>query len=175
MNLIDKFLVRLFRRMKGLDQEERYGIYRNTHDIHPTFRFNGPGIQIEGKGKVKLGAHSYLGMNSLLLPEENCVVEIGSFCSISHEFVVYTKNLSADQDLSAPKDRWKTKSGSVTIGDYCWIGFRVFIKEGVKIGNNVVIGAHSVVVSDLEDNGIYGGVPARLLRTKALTKSDSTP
>lgn len=172
MNLLDKILLRLYQRAQYLDDQERYNHYRAIHDIHPSFRFNGPGILFEGKGKIQIGAHSYLGMNSLLLPEENTFVKIGSYCSISHGFVAYTKNLIADQDLSTPEESWVTQSGSVEIGDYSWIGFRVFVKEGVTIGRNVVVGAHSVVVNNLEDYGVYGGVPARLIRKKKLAHQE---
>ena len=37
---------------------------------------------------------------------------------------------------------------------------------GVTIGNNVTIGAQTLVVKDVEDNVVVGGVPARVLKTK---------
>ena len=55
---------------------------------------------------------------------------------------------------------------NVIIGNGVWIGANVFIKEGVQIADNVVVGANSVVVNDLKENSIYGGVPAKLIREK---------
>ncbi|EKF9070797.1 acyltransferase, partial [Vibrio cholerae] len=60
----------------------------------------------------------------------------------------------------------RTKSDDVYIDDYSWIGANVFIGPGVKIGRNSVVGANSVVTCDIPDNQIWGGVPARLIRTK---------
>ena len=45
-----------------------------------------------------------------------------------------------------------------------WIGGSVVILGGVTIGDNVIVGAGSVVTHDLEKDGIYAGNPARLIR-----------
>lgn len=36
---------------------------------------------------------------------------------------------------------------------------------GVTIGNNVVIGAGSIVTKNLEENAVYAGIPARLVKS----------
>ena len=53
----------------------------------------------------------------------------------------------------------------ISIGDNVYIGNCVMILPGVKIGNNVVIGAASVVTSDISDGQVVAGVPARFLKT----------
>lgn len=52
----------------------------------------------------------------------------------------------------------------VMIGDNVWIGGNCVILPGVKIGNNVVIGAGSVVTKDLPDNVIAVGNPCKIMR-----------
>lgn len=52
----------------------------------------------------------------------------------------------------------------VTIGDNVWIGGRCVILPGVNIGNNVVIGAGSVVTKDVPDNVCAAGNPCRVIR-----------
>jgi maltose O-acetyltransferase len=56
------------------------------------------------------------------------------------------------------------RRGAVDIGDGCFIGARATICKGVRIGSNAVVGAGSVVSSDVPADGIVGGAPARLLR-----------
>jgi maltose O-acetyltransferase len=51
----------------------------------------------------------------------------------------------------------------VTIGDGCWIGMNSTILPGVTIGPGCVIAAGAVVNRDCAANGLYGGVPAKLL------------
>ena len=49
----------------------------------------------------------------------------------------------------------------VKIGDRAWIGARAMILPGVTIGDDVVIGAGSVVARDCLEPGVYVGSPAR--------------
>jgi UDP-3-O-[3-hydroxymyristoyl] glucosamine N-acyltransferase len=57
-------------------------------------------------------------------------------------------------------------SGSVEIGEDCWIAPNVSIKEKVKIGNNVLVGIGSVVLNDVGDNLVVAGIPARPLKKR---------
>ncbi|MBQ8639026.1 MAG: sugar O-acetyltransferase [Lachnospiraceae bacterium] len=52
----------------------------------------------------------------------------------------------------------------VHIGKNCWIGAGVLIMPGITIGDNVVVGAGSVVTKDLPDNVVAVGTPCRVLR-----------
>jgi maltose O-acetyltransferase len=52
---------------------------------------------------------------------------------------------------------------SVLIGDNVWIGSHSVILPGVKIGNNCIIGAGSIVNKDIPDNTVFAGVPAKEL------------
>ena len=52
----------------------------------------------------------------------------------------------------------------VHIGRNCWIGAGVIIVPGITIGDNVVIGAGSVVTKDIPSNVVAVGNPCRVLR-----------
>ena len=52
----------------------------------------------------------------------------------------------------------------VHIGSNCWLGAGVIVLPGVTIGDNVVVGAGSVVTKDLPDNVVAVGNPCRVLR-----------
>lgn len=54
----------------------------------------------------------------------------------------------------------------VTVGDNCYFGLGVKIFGGVTIGNNVTIGAMSVVTHDIPDNVVVAGMPARIIKYK---------
>jgi UDP-3-O-[3-hydroxymyristoyl] glucosamine N-acyltransferase len=54
--------------------------------------------------------------------------------------------------------------GSCEVGDYSFIGMNACIKQKVKVGRNCVIGAGAVVVSDVPDNTVYVGNPAKYLK-----------
>lgn len=52
----------------------------------------------------------------------------------------------------------------VHIGKNCWIGSGAIILPGISIGDNVVVGAGSVVTKDLPDNVVAVGNPCKILR-----------
>lgn len=52
----------------------------------------------------------------------------------------------------------------ITIGNNVWIGGSAVILPGVTIGDNVVIGAGSVVTKDIPDNMIAAGNPCKIIR-----------
>ena len=52
----------------------------------------------------------------------------------------------------------------VVIGDDVWIGTRVIILPGVKIGDQAVIGAGAVVTKDVPPRAVVAGNPARIIR-----------
>jgi len=54
---------------------------------------------------------------------------------------------------------------SVSIGEQVFIGDNVMIIKGVTIGNHSVIGAGSVVTSDIPENVIAAGNPCRVIRS----------
>ena len=62
------------------------------------------------------------------------------------------------------ENRDKYKVADVQIGSNCWIGNSVTILAGVKIGDNVTVGANSVVTKSFPSNCIVGGCPAKLIR-----------
>lgn len=51
----------------------------------------------------------------------------------------------------------------VTIGNNIWFGEFVTVLKGVKIGDNCIIGAGSIVTKDIPDNSVAVGVPARVV------------
>jgi serine O-acetyltransferase len=55
---------------------------------------------------------------------------------------------------------------NIFIGDNCYIGTGVTILGPIKIGNNVTIGADSVVVNDVPDNCVVAGNPAKIIKYK---------
>jgi acetyltransferase-like isoleucine patch superfamily enzyme len=56
--------------------------------------------------------------------------------------------------------------GGIVVEDDAWLGFGVVVLDGVRIGKGAVIGAGSVVTSDVPDNAIAVGVPARVVKNR---------
>lgn len=85
-------------------------------------------------------------------------VIIGKDVRISTNVQIHSGRLIID---SYP--RIHTKS-PITIEDNVWIASGCVISAGVKIGQNSVIGANSVILKDVEQNSFYAGNPAKKIK-----------
>lgn len=68
-------------------------------------------------------------------------------------------------DASTAKTGVRTKIGIVRIGNNVFIGADSIVLCNTRIGDNVVIGAGSVVTHDIPSNSVYAGNPARFVCT----------
>jgi acetyltransferase-like isoleucine patch superfamily enzyme len=62
-----------------------------------------------------------------------------------------------------PWQGFSTK-GPTRVGDNVWCGANVVITTGVTVGERSVLGANSVVTTDIPPFSLAAGVPARVLR-----------
>lgn len=73
--------------------------------------------------------------------------------------------LSIDESQTPPSERMLFSKGEVVIGKNVWIGDKGVILSGVCIGDNVIIGANSVVTKDVPSNCVVAGCPARIVKS----------
>lgn len=59
--------------------------------------------------------------------------------------------------------------GSTSIGDMTWTGLNSTLKDNIKVGNNVLVGAGAAVIKDVEDGDVVAGVPAKSIKDKVTT------
>jgi len=164
-NWLIRILAGIFNRLRKASMTWQYEQFRRKYNIHPSFRFNGEGILLYGDGEIILGEGSYIRRFSQIQAVAGERVVIGRNVRISHFVKIYTANAVPDQDFTK-KNKLQKCTGSVIIGDGCWIGAGVFIREGVTIGEDTVVGANSVVTHDLPPHCIAAGCPARVIRYK---------
>lgn len=105
---------------------------------------------------------------------------IGKFCQIASgvEFVMNGANHQMNAvstfpfytlegwDMNPPKRSDLPLKGNTVIGNDVWIGQNAVILPGVHIGDGAIIGANSVVGSDIDPYTIVAGNPARVLRKR---------
>lgn len=93
---------------------------------------------------------------------EGYLVEIGNYCRIAKEVEFFTHGL-----LHSIKIKYNAPDldyfGKIKIGDYVQIGVGVIILAGVTIGNNVIIGAGSVVSKSIPDGCMVAGNPIKFI------------
>jgi acetyltransferase-like isoleucine patch superfamily enzyme len=110
---------------------------------------------------LEMGENSYVGMFSLLNGYSG-KIKIGKYVSIAQNVNIMTD--SGPNASSVMQTIYPIKKGDVEIGDHVWIGAGVIIMPGVKIGKFSIIGANSMVTSDVESFSLYAGTPARFIK-----------
>lgn len=56
-------------------------------------------------------------------------------------------------------------SEPIEFGSNIWLGDKVTVLKGVTIGDNVIIGANSLVSGNIESNGVYAGLPVKIIKS----------
>ncbi len=97
-------------------------------------------------------------LNGVILDPSHCwLIEIGDNVTMAPRVHILCHDASTKTFLGY------TKIGRVTIGDNVFIGAESVVLPNVTIGNNVIIGANSTVTHDIPDNSVAVGSPARVL------------
>lgn len=112
-------------------------------------------------GELSVGEQTYIGQFAVICALEK--ISIGSGCQIAEHVSI------RDQDHKFGVGLETIDAGFVTapvvIENNVWIGAKVTITKGVKIGRNSVVGANSVVTRDVPANTLVAGTPACVLRS----------
>ena len=77
---------------------------------------------------------------------------------------VYIVDSSHGTKLDSTMNSQPNKTSPIIIEDDVWIGANSTILPGVKIGKGSIVAAGSVVTTDVPENNLYGGVPAKFLK-----------
>ena len=102
---------------------------------------------------IEIGEDSIIGNHAFL--DGRAPLKIGSHVDIASEVMIYNSEHDVHQeDMKAIEE-------PVVIEDYAFIGPRVIILPGVKIGKGAVVAAAAVVTKEVPPGKIVGGVPAR--------------
>lgn len=108
-------------------------------------------------GRVQIGRQTFINYGVSISAHESVV--IGDRCQIGQYCIIQ------DNDYHDIEDKWRVPpSAPVVIEDRAWLGARVIVLKGVRIGHDAVIGAGSVVTKDIPPRTIAAGAPARVIR-----------
>jgi len=124
-----------------------------------------PGVWLTGSehARIRIGGGSFLNLGVQVAAVE--LVEIGEHCMFANGcFVTDGNHRFDDPGKPVPWQGFSSK-GPTRIGDNVWCGANVVVTSGVTVGERCVIGANSVVTTDLPAYSIAAGAPAKVLKT----------
>lgn len=148
--------------MKGLN-EHMNGLPPWDKLTNKTLNHYNPFNIFRGREYILLGEDVWIGYFTLI--DGSGGLEIGNKVSISSGVHIYTHDSSKYRAYDLDKDTnhgTHIKRAPVKIGNNVQIGANSIITKGVTIGNNVIIGALTLVNQDIPDNSFVTGNPLNI-------------
>lgn len=114
------------------------------------------------KGKLEIGENFYANKYVSIVCHDH--IRIGDNVSIG-QFVTMLDHDHAYQKDEAGDIKFEGyHKAPITIGNNVWVANHCTIVRGVNIGNNVVVGANTLVHKDVPDNVLIMGVPYKIVK-----------
>lgn len=154
-------------RLRGVNIADRVSVYSGVKFL----RFPG-NITIGSDVVLKSGAHlcpcneaatievgerTTIGFYTFIYSSSN--IEIGPDCLIAP--FVYIVDSDHGTRKGTPINQQENTSKPIKVGSDVWIGAHSIVLSGVAIGDGAIVAAGSVVREDVGPNTIVGGVPAK--------------
>lgn len=112
-----------------------------------------------GGAHVHFGSNIYANFNLTLVDDTH--IYVGDYTMFGPNVTIASAGHPICPELRKQGYQYNM---AVHIGKNCWIGAGVVILPGITIGDNVVVGAGSVVTKDLPSDVVAVGNPCRILR-----------
>jgi len=119
----------------------------------------GRNITFYNPSKIVFGNDIYIAYGCWFNAGE--VIELGNEIQLGPYCVI----VSSDHTLSGKSFRYsEPKKQPIKIGDGSWLGTHVVVTAGSTIGKGSAIGAGAVVLDDVPDSSLSGGIPAKIIK-----------
>lgn len=149
------FLHQILRRLRMVLRRARYRAW----NVHPT-SYLAKDCAIHPS--LRMGPYGYIGPNSVV----PAGVEMGNYVMIGPELRITGDDHRFDEPGVAVIFSGRPEQRKCIIEDDVWIGARVMILKGVRVGRGAVIAAGAVVTRDVPPYKVVGGVPALPIRDR---------
>ena len=100
--------------------------------------------------------------SSRIYAHEPSRITIGDRCLIASDVSIMSSDMHTIYDVASGERI--NQAQDINIGEHVWLASSVKVMKGVRIGDNSVIGAASVVTSDVPSNCVAVGVPAKVVK-----------
>lgn len=120
-------------------------------------------------GNITIGSHIHISSYSALYGKSG--IELRDFSGLSPRTTLFSESDDFNGDyLIGPqhnKNFTNVKKGKIILEKYTQTGANVIVLPGVTIGQGSVIGALSLVNCNIPEWSVFGGIPARFIKTRS--------
>ena len=139
---------------------------RREEMLRAMFAEIGEGCYVETPFYANMGGHhvhfgNFVYANYGLTLVDDTHIYVGDKTMFGPHVTLATAGHPIDPEL---RGRGLQYNMPIRIGRNCWLGAGVIVMPGVTIGDNVVIGAGSIVTKDIPSNVVAVGNPCRVMR-----------
>lgn len=153
-------------RLRQFNQTSSLDLGRREAMLREMFAEIGEGCYIEppfhanfGGGHVHFGKSVYANFNLTCVDDTH--IYVGDYTMFGPNVTIATAGHPILPELRQQGYQYNMP---VHIGKNCWLGAGTVVLPGVTIGDNVVVGAGSIVTKDIPSNVVAVGNPCRVLR-----------
>ena len=121
----------------------------------------------EFDGRVYLGNGDNVAIGHTCQINRGCRlvnVQIGNFVMIAPDVAFIGRTHRADSVDRPMVEQGEIRFPPAVVEDDVWIGQRVLILPGLRIGQGAIVGAGAVVTKDVPPYAVVAGVPARIIK-----------
>ena len=93
-------------------------------------------------------------------------IKVGNDVLIANNVTIVSSNHGFLKGIPIVQQPWVSRQNGVRIGDDVWIGANAVILPGAEISDGAIVAAGAVVRSYIPANEIWGGVPARKIGSR---------
>ncbi|MGU5659484.1 acyltransferase [Aeromonas veronii] len=123
--------------------------------------FPGARIEVHNDGEIIIEDNVAIGQSFHITSASKLVIGQGTVISAR----VFVTNIDHEyQKIDTPILEQGLKISETYIGRNCFIGMGAAIQAGTKLGDNVIVGANSVVRGDFPSHCVIAGAPAKIIK-----------
>jgi acetyltransferase-like isoleucine patch superfamily enzyme len=124
---------------------------------------DGTTLAVSSGGRLSLGEGCFVGHHATLAARESVELGAGAFLA---ELVSVRDH---DHQVGLPPSSGAFEVAPVRIGAGAWLGAKVTVLRGARVGDRAVVGANAVVRGEVPGDAVAVGLPARVVRTASPT------
>jgi maltose O-acetyltransferase len=112
---------------------------------------------------IVIGEQTIINNNAKIISDGAGIV-IGHDCLIGIDCEIIDSDFHCIEPIAEKRKHGLPRKKKVKIGNNVFIGNGVKILKGVCVGDNAVIASGSVLTSEIPENAVAGGIPAKVLK-----------
>ena len=112
---------------------------------------------------INYGKHTKIGKN-VFINFDCTFLDLGGITIEDNVLIAPKVSLLSEGHPISPENRHSLMVGHIHIKKNAWIGAGAIILQGVTVGENSIVAAGAVVSTNVPDNTIVGGIPAKVIK-----------